>query len=52
MSYFGASINEQPVIAEVTGAKIENGALCDLAPTLLKLLNLPQPEEMTGKALV
>ena len=27
------------------------GALCDVAPTLLKLMNLPQPAEMTGKAL-
>jgi 2,3-bisphosphoglycerate-independent phosphoglycerate mutase len=27
------------------------GALCDVAPTLLKLVGLPQPKEMTGKAL-
>ena len=30
----------------------ENGALKDVAPTLLKLMGLPQPAEMTGKALV
>lgn len=29
-----------------------NGALCDVAPTLLKLMNLPQPSEMTGTSLV
>ena len=29
----------------------EGGALADLAPTLLQLMELPQPEEMTGKSL-
>jgi len=28
------------------------GALCDIAPTLLHLMGLPQPAEMTGHALV
>ncbi|MFO1352777.1 MAG: 2,3-bisphosphoglycerate-independent phosphoglycerate mutase [Gammaproteobacteria bacterium] len=28
------------------------GALCDVAPTILRLLNLPQPAEMTGRCLV
>ena len=28
-----------------------NGILADVAPTLLKLMNLPQPQEMTGKPL-
>ena len=41
-----------PVILVDGGDSIADGALCDLAPTMLKLLNLPQPEEMTGKALV
>jgi 2,3-bisphosphoglycerate-independent phosphoglycerate mutase len=31
---------------------LENGALSDLAPTLLHLMGLPQPVEMTGKNLV
>jgi len=31
--------------------KLRDGALCDLAPTLLKLMDLPQPSEMTGQAL-
>ncbi|MCH8192609.1 MAG: 2,3-bisphosphoglycerate-independent phosphoglycerate mutase [Planctomycetes bacterium] len=30
----------------------ENGTLADIAPTLLTLLKLPQPEEMTGTSLI
>ncbi len=30
----------------------EGGRLCDLAPTLLELMGLPQPEEMTGVSLL
>ena len=30
----------------------EGGCLADIAPTMLKLLNLPQPEEMTGKSII
>jgi 2,3-bisphosphoglycerate-independent phosphoglycerate mutase len=30
----------------------EGGALCDVAPTLLQLMEVPQPEEMTGKSLL
>ena len=30
----------------------EGGRLCDLAPTLLELLGLPVPAEMTGKSLI
>ncbi|WP_094752538.1 2,3-bisphosphoglycerate-independent phosphoglycerate mutase [Psychromonas sp. CD1] len=30
----------------------ENGRLCDIAPTMLKLLDLEIPTEMTGKALI
>jgi len=28
------------------------GALSDIAPTLLRMMGLPQPPEMTGKALL
>ena len=28
------------------------GALCDIAPTILKILNLPTPNEMTGSSLI
>ena len=30
----------------------EGGRLCDIAPTLLDLMNIPQPEEMTGHSLL
>ncbi|MBR5156428.1 MAG: 2,3-bisphosphoglycerate-independent phosphoglycerate mutase [Clostridia bacterium] len=30
----------------------EGGCLADIAPTMLKLLELPQPEEMTGKSII
>jgi 2,3-bisphosphoglycerate-independent phosphoglycerate mutase len=30
----------------------ENGALCDVAPTLLEIMGLAQPEEMTGRSLL
>jgi 2,3-bisphosphoglycerate-independent phosphoglycerate mutase len=28
------------------------GALCDVAPTILKVMGVPQPQEMTGRCLV
>jgi len=30
----------------------EPGALCDVAPTILALLGLDQPEDMTGRSLL
>lgn len=35
----------------VTATQLADGALCDVAPTLLGLLDLPQPTEMTGRDL-
>ena len=32
--------------------KIENGILADVAPTILKLMGLDKPQEMTGKSLI
>jgi 2,3-bisphosphoglycerate-independent phosphoglycerate mutase len=34
------------------GARLRAGRLADLAPTLLQLMGLPQPVEMTGKTLI
>jgi 2,3-bisphosphoglycerate-independent phosphoglycerate mutase len=34
------------------GATLRNGRLADLAPTLLQLMGLPQPPEMTGQSLI
>ena len=31
---------------------IQDGALCDIAPTILDLLELPKPSEMTGKSMI
>ena len=30
----------------------EGGRLADIAPTMLKIMDLPQPEEMTGKSII
>jgi 2,3-bisphosphoglycerate-independent phosphoglycerate mutase len=32
--------------------KLRKGVLADLAPTMLEILGLPQPKEMTGKSLI
>ena len=31
---------------------LKNGKLCNLAPTLLELIGIPKPQEMTGKSLL
>ncbi len=41
------------IVCGVEGAELrEGGCLADIAPTMLKILNLPQPQEMTGKSIV
>ncbi|MFD1911800.1 2,3-bisphosphoglycerate-independent phosphoglycerate mutase [Halodurantibacterium flavum] len=35
-----------------TGSRLRDGRLADVAPTLLRLMNLPQPSEMTGESLI
>ena len=43
------STNLVPFVATVDGVRVrEGGRLCDLAPTVLALLGLAQPPEMTG----
>ena len=45
--------NLVPLLYVGRKARIEpSGALSDIAPTLLRLMGLPQPAEMTGKPLV
>ncbi len=45
--------NPVPVMLVGTDAKnLHDGRLADIAPTLLHLLGLPQPEEMTGRTLI
>jgi 2,3-bisphosphoglycerate-independent phosphoglycerate mutase len=44
--------NPVPVILTAEGIALRSGELADLAPTVLALLGLEQPEEMKGKSLV
>ena len=47
------SLNPVPIIVVSDRAKaVHNGVLADVAPTVLKLMGLSQPAEMTGKPLV
>ena len=41
-----------PVILVGSGRSVHDGKLCDLAPTMLELLGLPQPPEITGVSLL
>ena len=44
--------NPVPVLLAGGGAKLADGRLADLAPTVLALMELPQPAEMTGTSLL
>jgi 2,3-bisphosphoglycerate-independent phosphoglycerate mutase len=45
--------NVVPVmLAGVAGAKLRDGRLADIAPTLLALMGMAQPKEMTGQSLL
>jgi 2,3-bisphosphoglycerate-independent phosphoglycerate mutase len=48
------TLNPVPVavVGAPAGSKLRNGRLADLAPTVLQLMGLPQPPEMTGKSLI
>ena len=47
------SLNPVPIIVVSDRVKsVRNGVLADVAPTVLRLMGLPQPEEMTGEALI
>ncbi|MDE6643194.1 MAG: 2,3-bisphosphoglycerate-independent phosphoglycerate mutase [Muribaculaceae bacterium] len=48
------SLNPVPCVyvTENKDAKVANGILADVAPTLLHIMGLPQPKEMTGKDLI
>jgi len=46
------STNQVPVILVGDDRAIEDGSLCDLAPSLLDLMNLPVPKEMEGVSLI
>ena len=45
--------NPVPIILYgVENVKLKNGRLCDIAPTLLDLMGLDKPSEMTGESLI
>jgi 2,3-bisphosphoglycerate-independent phosphoglycerate mutase len=48
------TLNPVPVVlcGGPAGARLKDGRLADLAPTLLRLMELPQPPEMTGESLI
>jgi 2,3-bisphosphoglycerate-independent phosphoglycerate mutase len=47
------SLNPVPcIVVSDKVSSVSPGNLADVAPTLLKMMNIPQPEEMTGKVLV
>jgi 2,3-bisphosphoglycerate-independent phosphoglycerate mutase len=48
------SLNPVPFVfvSENKDAKVENGKLADVAPSILHILGLKQPKEMTGHALI
>lgn len=48
------TLNPVPValVGGPQGARLRDGRLSDLAPTLLELMGLPKPPEMTGESLV
>lgn len=52
--YTSHTINPVPMIyvGERPATLLPNGALCDIAPTLLRIMGLPQPPEMTGHPLI
>lgn len=44
--------NLVPIVITKHDVKLGTGALCDVAPTLLDLLGVEKPREMTGKSLI
>ncbi|HYK52727.1 MAG TPA: 2,3-bisphosphoglycerate-independent phosphoglycerate mutase [Candidatus Eremiobacteraceae bacterium] len=49
------TINDVPLIlvsSSANGKLASPGKLCDVAPTICKLMDLPQPAEMTGRSLL
>ncbi len=47
------SLNPVPIIViDNNIKKVKNGRLADIAPTILKIMEIPAPEEMTGEPLV
>ena len=48
------TLNRVPLIyvGRTDASLMDNGALCDVSPTLLQMMGLPQPTAMTGRSLL
>ena len=48
------SLNPVPCVYVTSrkDAHVEPGKLADVAPTILSIMGVPQPEEMTGRSLI
>jgi 2,3-bisphosphoglycerate-independent phosphoglycerate mutase len=47
------SLNPVPVVVTIPGLRLrEGGVLADVAPTLLQMLGVDQPDAMTGRSLI
>ncbi|MGB0165424.1 MAG: alkaline phosphatase family protein, partial [Luteibaculum sp.] len=47
------SVNPVPIIVQTSKAEaLQNGILADVAPTILEIMGVDKPEEMTGKSLL
>ncbi len=44
--------NHVPFIVCDEGVRLRNGILADIAPTILEMLEIEEPEDMTGKSLI
>ena len=40
------------ILVGINNVKLNDGKLCDIAPTLLEIMELPKPKEMTGESLL
>ena len=40
------------LITEKENLKLKEGRLCDIAPTMLELMEIDKPEEMTGESII
>ena len=46
------SVSPVPCIVTDKNIKLKNGRLCDVAPTLLNIMGIEIPSEMTGESLI
>lgn len=46
------TINPVPLIIVGADVRLKDGGLCDIAPTMLDIMGLEKPQEMTGESLI